>query len=113
LDRVQNDWRPGTVVNQTPAPGTPVQKGDTVNLVISGGGVARSDKIQVMVPKGGAETKLIRVVVDDANGQRVIHEADHAAGEKFELTVSWTGNQARVLVYSNGVKVGEEVLPTD
>ncbi|MGI6547919.1 MAG: Stk1 family PASTA domain-containing Ser/Thr kinase [Bacillota bacterium] len=113
LDRVQNDWRPGTVVNQTPAPGTPVQKGDTVNLVISGGGVARSDKIQVMVPKGGAETKLIRVVVDDANGQRVIHEADHAAGEKFELTVSWTGNQARVLVYSDGVKVGEEVLPTD
>ncbi len=111
ITREKSEALPGTVIGQEPPPGTPVQKGDRINLVVSEGGLTKKETIFVKVPEGGRTFKLVKILLTDYRGtDRVIYQAWHRAGGSFEWVVEWVGDQARVVVLVDGVKQGEQIL---
>jgi serine/threonine protein kinase len=101
---------PGTIIGQSPAPGSEVQEGASIDLQIargSSGGVKRA-VVQITVPEGPIR-QAVQIVVTDSNGRRVVYENVHKPGDRVEKTVEGVG-QARVQIYINGVLLQEQTL---
>lgn len=97
----------GVVASQSPAPGVTVRAGEAVDLVVSAGCAATTPR---SVPITGPGPVLLRAVLSDRSGERVIYEAQHQAGEQASFNVCWDGVAARLLLYANGELVSREVL---
>jgi len=111
VTEVANDlYPPGTIVDQTPAPGSEVVEGTAIDFKVaktSAGAIKRA-VVQITVPQGPLR-QAVQVVVTDSNGRRVVYEGVHKPGEKIEKTIEGV-NQVRVQVYINGVLLQEQTL---
>lgn len=101
---------PGSIINQSPAPGSEVPEGSAIDLQIArgAGGAIKRAVVQITVPEGPIR-QAVQIVVTDANGRRVVYENVHRPGDRVEKTVEGVG-QARVQVYINGVLLQEQTL---
>lgn len=97
----------GVVASQSPAPGVTVRAGEAVDLVVSSGCAATTPR---SVPITGPGPVLLRAVLSDRSGERVIYEARHQPGERAAFDVCWDGIAARLLLYADGELVSREVL---
>lgn len=93
-----NDNQQTTNNNEQPAP-----KKNNINL---NNLENKNADISVVIPDGNPTAKL-KVVVKDASGTKIIHNAVHKSGEKVNLKVSGKGN-TKIKVYFNGALVKEE-----
>ncbi len=96
------DMPEGRIIDQDPAPGTEVAAGDTVTLTVSEGPDRdlNEDTITISVPDEPAE-QMIRVELIDAESTRVLFHDRVEGGSEMELSVYWSGEAARVFVYSD------------
>lgn len=103
-------YPPGTIVNQTPAAGSEVTEGSSVNFDVAKGlsGATKRASVQITVPEGPIR-QSVQIVVTDVNGRRVVYENVHKPGDKIDKTVEGVG-QVRVQVYINGVLLQEQTL---
>lgn len=101
---------PGSIISQSPAPGSEVPEGSAIDLQIArgAGGAIKRAVVQITVPEGPIR-QAVQIVVTDANGRRVVYENVHRPGDRVEKTVEGVG-QARVQVYINGVLLQEQTL---
>ncbi len=97
----------GVVAAQSPSPGVTVRVGEAVDLVISEGCAAALNR---NVPITGPGPVLLRAVLSDRAGERVIYQAQHQPGEQASFNVCWDGIAARLLLYANGELIAEEAL---
>ena len=101
-------FAPGTVISQTPIPGSNVYEGSSVDLEIarSDAGIPKRTRIQFVVPDGPIR-QICKIVVSDANGERVVYENVHKPGERIEKVVEGTG-QMTVKAWVNNKLVQEQ-----
>jgi serine/threonine-protein kinase len=102
----------GTVGGQTPAPGTPVQSGSRVDLVVirAPAQPSRQVIVTVEVPEAGPERQDVRVAVIDRNGQRtriVFRQDDVPAGTRLRTLVDFEGEVATIRILIEGTVVRE------
>lgn len=98
-ERRSNEQPEGRVVAQSPAPGAAVQEGVKVKLTLSSGPgpKERRQEIYAKMPDDG-QTHVLRIVVDDVNGESEAYTAVHDAGERVSREVSYTG-RAEISIY--------------
>jgi serine/threonine-protein kinase len=100
------NYREGQVIAQDPEPGTELQEGSTVQLIISSGirnpynSSIRERTINVNVPAGGQQ-KEVRIVIRDDNGERIVYQATHPPGENISQEVITVGPTI-IRVYIDG-----------
>jgi len=116
-----NDTTPaGSVAKQDPAPGTKLERGKPVKLVISLGkepevpeptseettvgtpeeGGVRSFNVNVTV-KNGPDPQLVRIVVVDDNGENEVYNDYHHPGDRLRQVVTGIGSRIEIRVYVN------------
>lgn len=98
----QTSWPENVVAGQTPAPGTPVQGGDQVTLVVSSGCAHASD-LQV-TPSSEQFSGTVQVeadVVDSAGTHKELLKAVQP-GDVVTVHACWVGDSATLNVYFNG-----------
>ena len=103
---------PGAVGGQTPAPGTLVQSGSQVDLIIIRAPLQPSRQVIVTVdvPLAGPERQDVRVVVIDRNGQRIriaFQQDDVPAGTRLRTLVDFEGEMATIRILVEGMVVKE------
>lgn len=90
------------VLKQNPPPGMPVTKGEEISLVVlkktTGGGDLKTFTVYNFVVPQGKESGAIKVISEDINGERVIYNRRHKAGEPLSFLVKVAG-QTTVRVY--------------
>ena len=101
-------FAPGTVISQSPIPGSNVYEGTSVDLEIarSDAGIPKRARIQFVVPEGPIRQNC-KIIVSDANGERVVYENVHKPGERIEKVVEGTG-QMTVKAWVNNKLVQEQ-----
>ena len=98
-----NGYDKGAVIDQSPAPGSKIKKGGTVNLTVN---LAASEKkyrllnILYTVQKGGLGVKRVRLLILDNDGSREIYNDMARAGSTIENSVKVSG-EALLKVYIN------------
>jgi len=111
------------VIDQDPSPGAKVQLGSTVNVVVSRGPApeatpapeetpSTSDHtavIEFRVPEGG-EQQEVRIVVEDAQGEREVYRQEVPAGRLVRRRVQGSGDTVRVRVYVGGSLLEERII---
>ncbi|MGE5508738.1 MAG: Stk1 family PASTA domain-containing Ser/Thr kinase [Chitinophagales bacterium] len=117
--RPANAFRPGTVLDQNPAPETPVTSGTAVDLVVSRApgqetalpGAARVKRatVTVTVPPGPPE-QVVSITVIDAQGSREVYRQTHAPADRVVRQVQGVGDRLKVRVYLDGVLAKEETM---
>ena len=107
------EYPDGIVADQNPDPGSTVQRGDTVVLVVSKGEEdANVREITISVPDSPPEQEiLVRVV--DKRGERTVYRNSHDAGDVIAMNVYWYDDTARVRVFSNGLEVMSKILKVE
>lgn len=82
LDEEPSSEDPGRVIEQHPEPGEKLKAGDTVDLTISEGPEEEDlPIIDVYVqPAGVAPGSSIKVIIEDAQGERVLYEGPYEGG---------------------------------
>lgn len=103
-------FAPGTVTGQAPMAGSQVFEGTTVDLEVvkSEAGIPKRAKIQAVVPEGPIR-QTCQIVVNDANGRRVVYEDVHKPGFRIEKVVEGTG-QMTVQVFASGKMIHEQTF---
>jgi serine/threonine-protein kinase len=105
------------VIGQDPSPGAKVQLGSAVNVVVSRGPApeetpSTSDHtavIEFRVPEGG-EPQEVRIVVEDAQGEREVYREEVPAGRLVRRRVQGSGDTVRVRVYVGGSLLEERII---
>ncbi|MDQ7793669.1 MAG: Stk1 family PASTA domain-containing Ser/Thr kinase [bacterium] len=106
---------PGTVMGQSPAPGTVVQTGTVIDLVVVKA-LARPTKqvvVSVDVPAEGPSKQDVRVVVVDRDGTRTrtAYQQDGvAAGTRLRTLIDYEGDSATIRILIDGRVVREYVV---
>lgn len=96
----------GVVLNQTPSFGFPVKEKSLVNLVISvksqtqPAGLVRYYMLHYLVPSG-LFPKRIKIVVNDAQGEREVYNALLSPGKEIDEVIAIMG-KARAKIYIDG-----------
>lgn len=99
----------GVVVSQTPAAGTQVVAGQTVDLIL--GPKELNAAVVYTVPENSEkQNHQIEIIREDVTGTLVVYSRRHRAGDIVQQSVSGTGF-LRVLVRDEGEIVKEEVYP--
>ena len=103
-------FAPGIVNGQAPMAGNQVFEGTTVDLEVvkSDVGMPKRAKIQAVVPDGPIRQSC-RIIVNDANGRRVVYEDVHKPGDRIEKVVEGTG-QMTVQVFASGKLIHEQTF---
>jgi serine/threonine-protein kinase len=116
--RPANAFRPGTVLDQNPAPDTAASPGEKVDLVVSraagegpaqGVGRLKRATVSLAVPPGPAE-QVVSLVVIDTQGSREVYRRIHAPGDRVVREVEGVGIRMRVRVYLDGALLKEETI---
>ncbi|HEY8394054.1 MAG TPA: Stk1 family PASTA domain-containing Ser/Thr kinase [Thermaerobacter sp.] len=114
---VFSEYPAGTVIGQDPPAAAVVREGTPVSLVVSKGPepppqpAGREARLSVDIRGEGRH--VLRVEVQDAAGRRVVYEKEHEGGDKVQVTFTWQGEQARVLVFLDGELVDERTLKAE
>jgi hypothetical protein len=116
----------GYVISQSPPAGSRLEKGEKVNLVVSKGPATRkagteeeekqesvkeeihAGRVKIHVPDQ-PRLQQVKIVVRDSQGEHVVHDQLHAAGEVISEEVSGIGNTL-VEVYLNNRLVQSKTL---
>lgn len=109
--RASNDYLAGYVISQNPAPGTTVNEGEGVSLVISDGPgpPKRSAEVKIELDDDGRNHE-IRIALTDAQGRNDNYIVDrHASGEVVIKRVEYFG-RATIRVYIDDQLV-KEITP--
>jgi len=86
------DAEPSSVIQQSPNPGTNVQQGSRVDLVINNpDGSKKNQTVSVVVP-AGPEKQEVKIIVRDNNGQKIVYDAYHSPGDHIERNIQGQGN---------------------
>ncbi len=122
VDTQDNEAETGTVIGQTPAAKTGVEKGTKVNITVSKGKAVptptpvqtvapemKKKTLTVTIPDDAAETVHIKVV---ANG-KTIHDKEHAKSEGTVDIVVQASKDASVQAYIDGVLAVDRVVSFD
>lgn len=117
--RPVNVFRPGTVLDQNPAPDTAAAPDTPVDLVVSragasdsaaqGPGRIRRATVNVTVPPGPAD-QVVSIIVIDALGSREVYRQLHNPGDRISRSVQGVGERLRVRVYLDGALLKEETV---
>jgi len=119
-----NDTIPaGSIISQSLAPGTRVERDQLVGLVSSLGpkpeeialdaenygssGETRSFDVKFTVPEGPEGQKL-QIVVKDDYGENVAYSGSAHPGDRIEQTVQGTGDRVTIRIYIDDKLVSEE-----
>ena len=95
-------FAPGMISAQAPAPGSSVYEGTTIDLEVarSESGIPKRARIQFVVPDGPIR-QACRIIVTDANGERVVYENVHKPGDRVEKVVEGTGQMTVRAIVNN------------
>jgi serine/threonine-protein kinase len=95
-------FAPGMISSQAPLPGSSVYEGTTIDLEVarSEAGIPKRARIQFVVPDGPIR-QACRIIVTDANGERVVYENVHRPGERVEKVVEGTGQMTVRAIVNN------------
>ena len=95
-------FAPGMVSGQAPAPGSSVYEGTNVDLEVarSDAGIPKRARIQFVVPDGPIRQSC-KIIVIDANGERVAYENVHKPGDRVEKVVEGTGQMTVRAIVNN------------
>ena len=95
-------FAPGMISGQAPAPGSSVYEGTNVDLEVarSDAGIPKRARIQFVVPDGPIRQSC-RIIVIDANGERVAYENVHKPGDRVEKVVEGTGQMTVRAIVNN------------
>lgn len=95
-------FAPGMISAQAPLPGSSVYEGTTIDLEVarSESGIPKRARIQFVVPDGPIR-QACRIIVTDANGERVVYENVHKPGERVEKVVEGTGQMTVRAIVNN------------
>lgn len=111
MEEESQQFPSGTVIDQSPAPGSPLKQGDKVDLVVSkGGSLFNFEEVTISVPRVGTKPIAVKVVVEDTRGAVTVYEQNHQPGDIFKLSVQWRGREAMLRVYYNGELGAERPL---
>lgn len=102
------DYFAGQIISQSPAKGTEVQEGSTVQVILSNGpGPSRRvARVEANIPDDNKDHEL-RIVVKDAKGTNDFHVDTYSAGERVVKEVPYYGN-AVIQVYIDKKLAGEQ-----
>ncbi len=102
----------GQITGQTPAPGTEVEEGTKVSVVVNNGPglVERTAKVKISdeIPNDG-DSHLVEIIVEDAQGSTVQYANSHKAGDKINENITYLGSGV-VKVYIDKELIWEENL---
>ena len=95
-------FAPGMISAQAPPPGSSVYEGTTIDLEVARteSGIPKRARIQFVVPDGPIR-QACRIIVTDANGERVVYENVHKPGERVEKVVEGTGQMTVRAIVNN------------
>ncbi|MHC1758464.1 MAG: Stk1 family PASTA domain-containing Ser/Thr kinase [Negativicutes bacterium] len=95
-------FAPGMISGQAPAPGSSVYEGTNVDLEVarSDAGIPKRARIQFVVPDGPIRQSC-KIIVIDANGERVAYENVHKPGDRVEKVVEGTGQMTVKAIVNN------------
>ncbi len=98
-ERRSREQSEGRVIGQSPAPGITVREGTKIKLTLSSGPgpEERRHVVHATMPDDG-RTHVLRILVDDVNGESEAYMAVHDAGERVSREVSYTG-RAVIKIY--------------
>ncbi|MFX4261682.1 Stk1 family PASTA domain-containing Ser/Thr kinase [Pelotomaculum propionicicum] len=102
------DYFAGQIISQSPAKGTEVQEGSTVQVILSNGpGPSRRvARVEANIPDDNRDHEL-RIVVKDAKGTNDFHVDTYSSGERVVKEVPYYGN-AIIQVYIDKKLAGEQ-----
>ncbi|MEM2126253.1 MAG: PASTA domain-containing protein [Candidatus Methanosuratincola sp.] len=119
---------PHYVINQFPSAGDPVEKGGTVNIVVSKGPPDQAGELEteksVQVEEKEKEKHIgrvkilmptfprfqqVKIVVEDSQGERVVYDHVHVGGEEITQEVSGIGSTL-VKIFLDGKLVQSKAL---
>lgn len=103
-------YKEGEIIEQNPLAGETVPIGSRIDFTVAGNqnstsGGTNSFQVRVVIPAGPPD-QLLRIVVQDQDGEREVYTGAHQPGETFTYTVQARG-RARVIVYLNGKKIDQ------
>lgn len=99
------------ITEQMPTSGNEINEGGTIQLNASAdqtGSNKVTGTVDITVP-AGKNGQLVKIVVRDDNGQRVIYDNRQNPGDHIVRNISGNGT-VRVLVYINGTLVQDQIL---
>jgi len=90
------------ISGQAPAPGSSVYEGTNVDLEVarSDAGIPKRTRIQFVVPDGPIRQSC-KIIVIDANGERVAYENVHRPGDRVEKVVEGSGQMTVKAIVNN------------
>lgn len=109
----------GTVIGQSPRAGSRVDRGSSVDLVVSPGPATpaqhappptQSQLLTFTIPQNAPSPVKVKVVVADESGVTQVYDQTDQPGDSFSVTVAWSGT-ARVEEFFNGTLVLSQPLP--
>jgi eukaryotic-like serine/threonine-protein kinase len=102
----ENKFAPGTILDQIPKPGEPIAEHAMVSLIVTGHGDDESGGISLFtyrVPQG-IVTKELKVLFEDATGQRILRQQIVQPSEEIKLFVPKTGT-GKIVVMLDDIPV--------
>jgi serine/threonine-protein kinase len=105
-----DDYIPGTVMAQQPAPGDNLQEGEAVQVTLSTGPgpEAKSATVSVELPDDNI-THQVQIVVIDVTGTREVYDETHDAGEVVTQSVIYY-KKGKIQVFVDGKKLKEQLV---
>lgn len=101
----------GTIINQNPQPDSEVAPQSTITVTVSTRPVQENEKmhhIHYELPQGKNDNR-VKIVLQDAIGEREILNEVKQPGSKIDLTVPY-GGQATFRIYVDGILVREKEM---
>ena len=106
---VMPERNPGIIIGQIPESGQEASPGQTINLQIVKAVQDLQDlSLRFALPDARVPI-IVRIVVNDELGERVVYEEEHQGGETVEILSRTKGN-GKVLIYLNGYYYWEKEL---